>query len=128
MEIKPVTKETDYFFNCLQENYTTKDSLFQPSFWADMSFTLPRTKNSCEAFHSTFNAEFNASKPNIYAFIDTSKYVPPVTYIKLRSHQEKTPEGNFEAGGLLECNKRIQNRLRYFEILKSCRLQILTKS
>ena len=90
MELKPATKEMDDFFDYLLENYIVENSLFPPHLWADMSFTQPRTTNCCEAFHSKFNAEFNASNPNIYNFIETLKYVQAMTYIKLRSHQDKT--------------------------------------
>lgn len=108
MEVKPATKEMDNFFDYLLENYITEDSLFPPSLWADMSFMQPRTTNCCEAFHSKFNAEFHASKPNIYSFIDALKCVQGVTYIKLRSHKERPQREIFK-------QEELERKIREFE-------------
>lgn len=60
-----VIKYDDY----LVDNYISEDCLFAPAMWASCCNSTERTTNTCESFHSQFNASFYESHPDIYKFI-----------------------------------------------------------
>lgn len=80
-----VQKFTDYVF----ENYVSPDAKFPPSMWAAYSSSIARTTNSCESFHSHFNASFYAAHPNIYILIETLLRVQCETYAKIADIQKQ---------------------------------------
>jgi hypothetical protein len=68
------------------------------------------TTNSCEAFHSKFNALFYSAHPNIFVFIDILKNVQKDTYIKLRSTHLNTRRTN-----IIEKETFIRNTMKRLE-------------
>lgn len=72
---------TDYIL----ENYISESSKYPPEMWASFTYSLARTTNSCESFHSKINAMFYSAHPNIYQFINILLNIQCETYIKIRS-------------------------------------------
>ena len=75
------------FVNYLYENYISLSSKFPPSMWAkSLSHGRDvRTTNGAEGFHSSYNSNFNKSKPNIYRVVNVLQEIQTETYCKLRS-------------------------------------------
>jgi len=69
-----------------------------------------RTTNSCEAFHSKFNALFYSAHPNIFIFINVLKNIQKDTYIKLRSTHFNTRGTN-----IIEKETCISNAMKRLE-------------
>ena len=85
MAIQPRNEKVKIFVDYILETYISNESNFPPILWAEYSASTMRTTNSCEAFHSKFNAFFYIAHPNTFVFIDVLKNMQKDTYIKLRS-------------------------------------------
>ncbi|KAE9534405.1 hypothetical protein AGLY_008495 [Aphis glycines] len=69
----------------LMDNYVMNYALFPPRVRAELSNSMLRTTNSCEAFHSKFNSMFYSSHPNIFQFTEMIKNLQCDVYIKIKS-------------------------------------------
>lgn len=58
-------------------------SQFPPHMWSQYSFTISRTTNACESFHSHLNALFYSAHPNIFVLIDLLLEVQCDAYTKI---------------------------------------------
>lgn len=85
MSISPQNDKLQKFFDYFLETYLKPTSPFPPKIWAKFSPTITRTTNSCESFHSKFNAMFYCSRPNLFQWLEALKNVQCEIYIKLRS-------------------------------------------
>jgi AAA15 family ATPase/GTPase len=94
MAIQPRNEKVEIFVDYILETYISNESNFPPFLWTECSASIMRTTNSCEAFHSKFNALFYSTYPNIFVFIDVLKNVQKDTYIKLRSTHLNTRRTN----------------------------------
>jgi hypothetical protein len=56
MAIQPKNEKVEIFVDYILETYISNESNFPPFLWAEYSASTMRTTNSCEAFHSKFNA------------------------------------------------------------------------
>lgn len=80
-----------------------------------------RITNSCEAFHSKFNALFYSANPNIFVFIDVLKNVQKDTYVKLRSTHLNTSRTNIikKETFIRNAMKRLdENQIDKFEFIQ----------
>lgn len=84
-EFQPVDDSVTHMADYLVTNYISEDAKFPPTVWASQSASTELTTNACESFHSHFNAQFYASHPSIFSFIDTLKQCQTTTYLKIQS-------------------------------------------
>jgi len=110
MAIQPRNEKVEIFVDYILETYISNESNFPPFLWAEYSASTMRTTNSCEAFHSKFNALFYSAHPNIFVFIDVLKNIQKDTYIKLRSTHLNTRRTN-----IIEKETFIRNTMKRLE-------------
>lgn len=110
MAIQPRNEKVEIFVDYILETYILNESNFPPFLWAEYSASTTRTTNSCEAFHSKFNALFYSAHPNIFVFIDVLKNIQKDTYIKLRSTHLNTRRTN-----IIEKETFIRNAMKRLE-------------
>ncbi|KAE9524358.1 hypothetical protein AGLY_015397 [Aphis glycines] len=85
ISILPQDYRMECFTDYILENHITESSQYPPELWASFTYSLARTTNSCESFHSKINAMLYSAHPNIYQFINILLNIQCETYIKIRS-------------------------------------------
>lgn len=85
ISILPQDYRVERFTDYILENYISESSNYPPEMWASFTYSLARTTNGCESFHSKINAMFYSAHPNIYQFINILLNIQCETYIKIRS-------------------------------------------
>lgn len=86
--IQPQDKRVERFSDYLVDNFISEDARFPPELWAQLSESIERSTNACEAFHSKFNSSFYNTHPSIFTFTDVLLTFQTDTYIKLQSLNE----------------------------------------
>jgi len=72
------------FADYVVHNFAT-DSDFSPTSWAHAPDIMPVTTNGAESCHGHLNAEFNATHPNIYVFVEVLLRQQAATYVTVSS-------------------------------------------
>ena len=85
ISILPQDYRVERFTDYLLENYKCESSQYPLEMWASFTYSLARTTNSFESFHSKINAMFYSAHPNIYQFKNILLNIQCETYIKIRS-------------------------------------------
>ena len=89
----PSDRNVKKYLQYLVKRYCSPTATFPPAMWAEMSSSVGRTTNACEAFHWHFNAQFYSPQPNIFVFLTVLSDVQTDTELLIRtaSRQEKIP-------------------------------------
>ena len=129
MSILPQDSRLERFCDYFLKTYLEPSSNFPPQIWSKFSISCIRTTNSCESFHSKFNAMFYTSNPNLYQFVEALKNVQCEVYLKLRSKgitskETKQKEEFLQEKMILYTN----NKLSRIEFVKAVSKKFMPKS
>ncbi|XP_025206907.1 uncharacterized protein LOC112602802 [Melanaphis sacchari] len=112
------------FADYILKTYVEPNSLFPPVLWAKEPSRHPRTTNSTESFHRTFNWQFYSTHPPVYAVIKTLLEIQEETALKLNDIQQGTIQKPSKieqekiSKTIISCNKYCQNKSSE-ELIKS---------
>lgn len=86
LPIRPQCPKLIKFTEYLFANYLNDDALFPPTLWAcETGDLMARTTNTCESFHSRFNASFYKDHPDIFLFTRNLIQFQTETYVTIQS-------------------------------------------
>lgn len=123
-EILPTNEKLTKFNDYLVENCIANDSTFPPEIWAEKSYSIYRTTNSSESFHSKFNSQFYSPHPNILNFLNILYSIQSDTRIIIRSSNTTKPHRKeirdqiqFLRNEISKYDTGVSSRFQYIKIL-----------